>query len=123
MDKQTEKIEELAGKYRLSMLVAFGSLARGDATASSDADVAYASDRPLALMEEAAMAVELSALFKKEVDLVNIKTASPMLARNIFKDGVPAYERERGLFADYLARSMRIYEETMPLYKAKMELL
>lgn len=116
-------IHELCKKYGISLLVLFGSKARGDSRLSSDADVAYLSDAPLSLMDEARLVGELSAAMQRPVDLVNIALASPLLEYNIFKDGKPLYEKDRGLFEDYLARSLRIYEETKPLFQLKRALL
>ena len=122
-EAQIPKIHALAETYGLSMLVVFGSLARKDMRQSSDADIAYLADAALPLMDESKLSNELSTLLKRVVDLVNVKMASPLLARNIFKNGQLLYEKEVGIFDDYFARSIRIYEETMPLYKLKMALL
>ena len=113
----------MAEQYGLSLLVIFGSVARGDARPSSDADVAYLSENRLALMDESRLSIELSAITKKDIDLVNLKNASPLLAYHVFKDGIPVYEISSGLFNEYFVKSIRMYEEALPLFNAKMSLL
>ena len=120
---KSKEIGEIAQKYGLELVVLFGSRARGDNRSASDADVAYLASVPLPLMDEARLALELAPILGGVIDLANIKGASPLLARHIFKDGKTLYEREAGLSTEMFIKSLRVYQETVPLYEAKFALL
>jgi len=120
---QSMDARALAEKFGISMLVIFGSVARGDTRLTSDADVAYFSENYMSLMDEARLSTELSAILKKDVDLVNLKKSSPLLAYHVFKDGVAVYEKTSGFFNEFFIKSIRIYQESLPLFRAKMALL
>ena len=86
MDIETiqPKIKELAGKYHLSLVLLFGSRATGKIHARSDFDVAYLSEKPLDLMDEARMLCDLMPIFRSDkIDLVNLKKAPPLLAAGV----------------------------------------
>lgn len=118
-----EEIERVAVEHGLSLVVLFGSHARGDAHSGSDVDIAYLSPHPLSLRSETELAIELGEVLRDRVDLVNIGKASPLLRHQIFRVGRPLYERESGLFAEHLARGLRLYAESLPLYQLKQALL
>ncbi len=118
-----DTIEKLVTHYNISLLVLFGSRARGDFRPSSDADVAYLSLTPLTLLEESTLSVELAPILGATIDLVNIRKSSPLLLYKVFKDGRVLYEKEKGYFNLSLVRAYRNYEDSKPLYRAKEELL
>ncbi|QTN19079.1 nucleotidyltransferase domain-containing protein [Brevundimonas sp. AJA228-03] len=95
----------------LAAVYVFGSAARGDARADSDLDLAIVVDGPLApgLREEARLAVEDG--LGIDVDLVDLATASPILGREVLREG-----RRIAAFRPFIAdlaeiRMMRDYED------------
>jgi len=84
----------------------FGSLARGDAGATSDVDVAVYLDEGLTAVERGRFALELAAelmsrLARNDVDLVVLNSAPPLLYHRVLRDG------ERLLSRDHLATTRR----------------
>lgn len=122
VDIDKEKIVEIAKCHNLALLVLFGSRARGDGRAKSDFDIAYSSVKPLELNEENRMAVELHSVFKTiNVDIVNLRNASPLLLRQIVSEGMPLYESKESIFNALYLYAMRLYRESENLNKLRRE--
>ncbi|MEK7200980.1 MAG: nucleotidyltransferase domain-containing protein [Patescibacteria group bacterium] len=116
-------IEEVAKKYDVSLIVLFGSQAKGNTHKHSDTDVAFLPNKNLSFLEESGLVGDIGQTLKTDVDAINIKKASPLILYNIFKYGKSLYEKDRGLFSEYFIKSLRLYEEATPLYKLRLALL
>jgi predicted nucleotidyltransferase len=111
------KIQEIAEKYGLSLVVLFGSQATGQTHKESDIDVAYQSDQKISFDEEIQIDADLIELFKNnDVQLVNVKKASPLFLKKIVENAIVLYEKNRGIFTDLLLYSLRMYEEAGVLF-------
>ena len=87
------------------LAVAFGSVARGDDNAQSDADIALLLEpdtRPLRIEIEA----ELGRAAGRDVDLIFLDTAPPLLRFEIASDGVLLAARHRNDWVDFRTRAM-----------------
>ncbi len=87
----------------VSLAVAFGSSARGTASRSSDLDIGVEGVPPSRLP---ALAVSLSRLAGRDVDLIQLEDAPPLLRFEIARDGVLLAERIEGLWPAFQARAM-----------------
>jgi predicted nucleotidyltransferase len=67
----------------------FGSVARGDAKASSDIDVLVEMDSERTLVDLVALEQDLAALFGRRVDVVTDGGISPHLRERILAEAVP----------------------------------
>lgn len=77
------------GEPRLRLAILFGSTARGSARPDSDVDLAiWPADPDIPLSDELALQARLEALLGRDVDLVRIDRASPLLAWRIARDGI-----------------------------------
>ncbi|MEB3332020.1 MAG: nucleotidyltransferase family protein [Synechococcaceae cyanobacterium] len=77
-------------RYQLQRIGLFGSLARNEATASSDVDVWVELD-PLTPFATVHLKQELEALLQRPVDLVRLrKRMNPALRQAILQEGVCA---------------------------------
>lgn len=122
--KTKSKINELAQKYSLSLLLLFGSRAKGNERADSDFDIAYLSERKLDLMEEAKMICDLIEIFKSDkVDLTNIEKAPPLLMKHIFDDNKILFCADEKIYDTYRSYSLKRYMEAKPLFNLKSEYL
>lgn len=122
MIENKKLIEEIAKKYSLDLLLLFGSRASGKTYKGSDFDLAYLSKANLTLEEEAELILALILLFKSEdIDLINLKKASPLLFYAIFKNCRLLYEKRPLIFASLRAYAFKKYIETKPLYEDKFK--
>jgi predicted nucleotidyltransferase len=100
----------------LKLLLLFGSRARGDNLPSSDWDFALLFDEDLRKQHEPGggwncyrswvVLQQILGLGDDEMDWVDLKDASLLLAHAIARDGVVIYEREPGLFEQFRQQSL-----------------
>lgn len=97
---------ELDRRVGLDALWVFGSVARGDDTTGSDVDLAALFARRPSATELLALRGDLAALAGREVDLVDLDSASPVIAMKAVREGrllVDAVPRRRIAFVSGLA--------------------
>ncbi len=100
----------------LKLLVLFGSRARGDHFPSSDWDFALLFDEELRQQYEPgggwncyrswSVLQRIFGLGDDEMDWIDLKNASDLLAHGIARDGVAIYESEPGLFEQFRQKSL-----------------
>jgi uncharacterized protein len=112
IDDVKAKIPELLNQVPyLKLLILFGSRARGDNQPSSDWDFAMLFDEDLRQQYEVGggwngyrswmIFQNLLDLGDDEIDWVDLKNASKLLAHSIARDGVVVYEPELGYFNNF----------------------
>jgi len=96
----------------VQLAVIFGSAARGTVTGQSDLDIGVlgvqASDLP-------DLEVRLSRAVGRQVDLIALETAPPLLRFEIARDGVLLLERLPGQWAHVRARAMVDWWDWAPM--------
>jgi predicted nucleotidyltransferase len=98
------KLAQVARRFKLDLIVLFGSHARGEARPDSDVDIAV---RTLARREqrgdrwEGRLISAVEEVLGREVDFVLVDRASPFLLTEIAEDGIPVFESEPGVFAEF----------------------
>ncbi len=104
-----QAVPDLIAFYR------FGSQAQGTATPESDVDLAILAHRPLSLAVLFDLQQQLAALLHKDVDLVDLRSASTVLRMQVVSTGeclVSANEQNREEFeARALSAYARLNEE------------
>jgi len=102
VDRLRSRISSLQA-VRLAVL--FGSNARGEAGPRSDVDLGVLLDpdtRDLRIHVEA----ELGRAAEREVDVIFLGDAPPLLRFEISREGVLLFEKEDGLWTDFKVRAM-----------------
>lgn len=118
------KIAEIAEKHGLNLVVLFGSQATGKTHKESDIDIAYAGDKKLTFDEEIQVNSDLVDSFKRDdVQLVNIRKASPLLMKQIVDHAVVLYERERNIFNSIYILAQRMFEDAVTLFDLRRHYL
>jgi predicted nucleotidyltransferase len=81
------RLEDLAEKYQLELILIFGSRAREDVHPDSDIDIAVYGRQIFSEKEKIQLTYELcNFLHTNDVDLVDLKTASPLLKKEVFRN-------------------------------------
>jgi predicted nucleotidyltransferase len=95
----------------------YGSVARDQARASSDVDVAVLfPDTPPSTLEGLAfdIAGEIERLVGKPVDLVVLNRASPDLVHRVLRDGIIVHESDAGARIRFETRKRAEYFDVLP---------
>jgi len=110
------EIEKLAKKYRLSMIVLFGSQVSGKTHPQSDFDFAFLSEKRMSLIGIARMqSVFIRKLKLKNLEMVDLKTAPPLLLKKVADESILLYEKEPSLFADFKIYAYKYFMEAKKL--------
>lgn len=96
----------------LELAIIFGSMARGKAGPASDLDVAV-----LGQVDAFELAGRLSLATGREIDVVDLASAPIPLLDAIIRDGIVAFERERGVEGRFRARALTTLETDRPWYE------
>lgn len=92
----------------------FGSSARGAAAPHSDLDIGVLG---LSVQDVPKVAVQLARLAKREVDLVALESAPPLLRVEIAGDGVLLFARPSYLWSDFRRQALVDWWDWVPLAK------
>ena len=115
------KLRESIGKVLdrhpdIRLCMAFGSIASGKASAGSDLDIAVAAGHSLPSQEYLALIEELSTATHREVDLVDLMTATGPISKQALSTGVIVRNRDKGLYAKLISRMLFNQADMMPYY-------
>ena len=111
------RINELAIKYDLSLIVLFGSQATGNTHSKSDIDIAILGGEST---DKFKVTEDFCDIFKRDdIEVVNLANASPTLMYCVVRDGVSWYEKNEGDFLGWKFHAIRIWMETAWLRKLR----
>jgi predicted nucleotidyltransferase len=96
--------------------VLFGSTARGEARRRSDVDVGVLLD-PDTPAYRSEVEAELGRAAGREIDMVFLSEAPPLLRFEVTRDGVLVYEKEEGLWTEFQVRAMTDWWDWAPYHK------
>ena len=122
--KNQKQIKKIAKKYKIKLLLLFGSQANKKTHKLSDVDVAYLSQKTLCLKKESNLIIDLMPFFKSEyIDLVNICQASPLLLYAIVNNCKKIYQSEPLLLANLQCYAFKSFIEAKPLFQLQKQRL
>ena len=99
----------------LSVLLLFGSRARGDASEHADWDFGYLSD---SAVDPLALSAALAAVVGSDrVDLVDLSRASGLLRFRAARDGVVVHEAVPGTFDEFRFEAARFWFDAEPVLR------
>jgi predicted nucleotidyltransferase len=106
-----KNLEEFALKHENFLLVfLFGSMARGFSTDESDVDIAIMFERVPDLFELNDLRDQLSRCAGKEVDLITLNTASPIIKMQVLRYGLQIKKDERD-YNEFFVSTVREYSD------------
>jgi predicted nucleotidyltransferase len=106
-------LDKLVREYGLDLIVMFGSRARGESRVDSDTDIAVRGSRELSRDEELTIAAELDKLYPN-VDLCDIRKASPLLLGAIGNDAKLVHQVRESLFEEFKIFAWNQYMDFKP---------
>ena len=123
-EKQKMRIEEVAKKYQLKLVLLFGSRVDGKIHKESDYDVAYLPSKNLSYDEKIDInSVFISIFPHKEgrIDTVDIKRAKPLLLYGIFRKCQVLFAEDDLVFPTYRIYAYQKYIEALPVYEKRFK--
>ncbi|HJW83261.1 MAG TPA: nucleotidyltransferase domain-containing protein [Anaerolineae bacterium] len=117
------QLKRVARRYKLDLIILFGSQAKGRASEGSDIDVAVRARRrrwgdadwELGLVSDLAAALESGG----EIDVAFLNGADPVLLFEVASDGVPLFEAEPAGFAQFCSYAARRYEDNRKWFERR----
>lgn len=110
-------LAKLIEERRPRLVVLFGSLAEGKMREESDIDLGFLFDGPVDAVE---LTNEVTvALRTDNIDVVDLRRASPLLRYEAARKGEVLYQREPGEFRQFYSLSYRMYVDTKKLRDAQ----
>ena len=104
-------VEILDLKFGLDALWLFGSEAQGTARPDSDVDLAALFKRGPTPLEVFEAQAELAEAFQKDVDLVDLDKVSPILGRQVLRNGKLVIDRNPKRRYAFFSRTISMYED------------
>ena len=117
MEVIKEKLAVLYADRTLQCVLLFGSLTSGRRHEQSDIDLGFLFDGPVDILDVTNRVNRL--LGSDNVDVVNLRRASPLLKFAASRKGIILYERDPGLFSQFRSLAYRMYVDTRKLRDAR----
>lgn len=112
-----EKLDPVLKEKGLQVLMLFGSTVSGNRHKKSDIDLAFLFDRPVDILTLTNKVIRL--LHTDNIDVVDLKNASPLMRFSIAKNGILIYEKEDGMFNKFYSLAFRRYIDTKKIRDAQ----
>jgi predicted nucleotidyltransferase len=101
----------------LLLVLLFGSVASEQTHRKSDIDLAFLYDVPVDILALTNRVIRL--LHNDNVDVVDLRRASPLLKYSAAKTGQVLYEQNKGIFVQFFALAFKMYVDTKKLRDAR----
>jgi predicted nucleotidyltransferase len=112
-----DRLSPLFEDQGLELVLLFGSVVSEIVHKQSDIDLAFLFDRPVDIVALTNEVIKL--LHTNNVDIVDLKRASPLLKFSIVKNCMILYERQQGIFNEFYSLVFRMYNDTKKLRDAQ----
>lgn len=106
-------------EVRLALL--FGSSITRGLEGARDLDIAVAFTRSISLMEQCRLGEQLETVAGREVDLIDLDSASTLLRSEVARQGIVLWARERCDLIDFRARSPLEFFDLQPYREQQAE--
>jgi len=106
---------------RLRLVILFGSAASGKTHRNSDIDIAFLFEKSVDILELTNTAIRL--LHNDNVDVIDLRRASPLLKFSAVKKGKLLFEKTPGEFNEFYSLAFRMYVDTQKLRDGHAEFI
>ena len=118
-----KKLRGVAQKFKLDLIILFGSKACHQQKKSSDLDLAVRTgikERGFE-WEFGLIRALVESLDEANLDLIILNEADSLLLFEIASEGVPLYEKEEGLFVDFQVYAVKRNNDAQKFYRLEEE--
>lgn len=110
-------------RFGLDVLYVFGSTATGTASADSDVDLAALFARPVPAAARLGVLGDLASVLGRDVDLVDLDDASPIVAMQVLRHGRIVHEADRRRRVAFEAATPGRYEDLVRIRQPQVDAL
>lgn len=114
MDLNEEKIKQcLTGDPGILVAFLYGSQVNGPTDADSDVDIAvlYARNRQPDVNDRLQLTEDLVSITKRQVDLLILNEASPIICMQVLRKGKKIFERDHRTYLDFFVKTINEYDD------------
>ena len=107
-----ENFKKICQKYHLSLVILHGSYVRGLATPKSDIDIGVLGEPKMIKEKYFDILRDFTSIFGDKFDPVFLNGAEAMITCHVAMNGLPLYEKGKGLFNLFKAGAIARYLDT-----------
>jgi predicted nucleotidyltransferase len=108
-----DRLSPLFNNEGIKLVLLFGSVVSGKVHKQSDIDLAFLFDKPVDILALTNKVIRL--LHTDNIDVVDLKRASPLLKFSVTRNGRLLYEKSPGIFTEFYSLAFRMYVDTKKL--------
>jgi predicted nucleotidyltransferase len=116
-----ERLIPLFEDESLQLVLLFGSALTRNMHKGSDIDLAFLYDKPVDVVSLTNRVIRL--LHRDTVDVVDLRSANPLLRFSVAQKGRPLYEKSRGVFNEFCSLAFRMYVDTKKLREGQAKVI
>lgn len=113
---QKQELKKIAEKYKLKLIMLFGSFTNGKNRPDSDFDIAVLAKQKINFNTELLLIKELTGCFKQEVDLAVMNKANPLLLQQVSQSATLLYGKKTDFF-NFKLYAFHRYNDYAPFFK------
>lgn len=117
VEQLRHRLSPLFKEKNLRLVLLFGSGASEKRHKHSDIDLAFLFDQPVDILSLTNRVIRL--LHTDNIDIIDLKRASPLLRFSAVENGKLIYEKEQGMFNEFYSLAFRMYVDTKKLRDAQ----
>lgn len=114
-NQQKQELSKLAKKYKLKLIMLFGSFSNGKNRTGSDFDISVLGENRAIIKKDIKLIEELSRIIRKDIDLSIINSADPLLKYQIAKNCVLLYGKKSD-FINFKVRASLEYMDNKKFF-------
>lgn len=107
-----ERFKVTCERYNLSLVILHGSYAKGTVVPKSDIDIGFLGEADIIKEKYLDILRDFSNFFGDKFDPVILNGAEPMITYHVALNGIPLYEKTKGLFNCFKVGALARYLDT-----------
>jgi len=105
------------GKSEVLLVFLFGSAASGKVAEDSDIDIGILFENQPDVYEINELKSELNAIFKKDIDIADLNSVSPILKMQVLKNGALVLAKDKKVYNQFYVDTINQYDDLKQIRK------